>query len=779
MHPTAAEADPDDPAARAFRAFEEERYDELESYLERLLPPEGSPAAIKTCVDWNGHLIKTRPDRAEYVPPAYSGIATYDEAGFKAHIDRVFAAAASCGLDAVDRSLLCLWFRQCFRKAWQHTYRFNRLRLTQEAFTRAAEAAWADRPDRDGALVRLTLDHLALLRAEINAEDQLHTGSLPLQRAAIEAVLDACRAVAAAAEPLAPPEGRRRGRGAPPDLTARIAAHIREQTRTRVRYNHALLASNRGVQAATEGRWSDVSAAIRTVDAAARSTPADSFTELSEIGALQQALERFREHRRVPWLRIDRARIAYLYPFGATGIDYRDIVERLRDAVAGPDAAAGPDRLRPVGLSEHFTAHSDIWHPHSRQGQRFDGVELRLPPVAITVGDAVETLQVSVRFTSLGMHCLRLERPVRDLLPHDLNAVLLRGLREHGTVAVASPGTDRTWKRLSRFARTVLNVDLPEHLEPGRPKRLVIHRGRPHVLLRIQHASEYRPGREDRARPVRDGERLLELFGASGLLNAAPATKESIGDWSRLSGLRHKVIRGLRNEGDLLISTENSTVVASLDTPSNLSAELEALADFTVCIGGALGAWNQQLDDYQTANAKIRDDYDYYSKSYRPHLLRQLQTQRALLTRFQDETRRVIAVLYSPNLLRSSAHAAILLRLLENSGIDRQVQAFRARLAEVVADQTEADMQRWEADRKHHSREAITISLSALGFCTAFQIWQAANVGSDRLWTLLTLAVVIAAVGSMFRRYLWPSARMRRRPGPDDLPAGPAALAAR
>ncbi|MEU6860367.1 hypothetical protein AB0B28_16035 [Glycomyces sp. NPDC046736] len=732
-------------AERAFAAFAAERYTEIEAYLAARLDLDCPPRVVKDCIDWNGHLIKSRFDPDGERSPEHSGIVTYTENGFAAHLKAVFAAAAGSLSDDVDRALLCLWARQCFRKAWQHTYRFNRLRLTQTAFASAARGAWGIGPERrrGDPFLSFVLRYLDLLDLEIFAEDQLHTGSLPLQKAAVEAVLVQCADLTASAAALEDRTGLERA----------VVAHVETQTASRNRYNHALLASNQGVQAATEGDWPAVAAAIKTIARAARATPPDAFTELSEIGALGQSLQRFEEHRRVPWLCIDRGRIAYLYPFGITGIPYADLVNRLREH-------CDSGQVRPVAFHEHFTAHSDIWHPHARQDQRFDGIELSLPEVTLTVGEKVERLQASVRFTSLGMHCLRFERPVLGVRPHELNAILLRGLREHGTVQVTCEGTAPTWKRLSRLARTILNVDLPERLAAEEP--VTIHRGRSHVLLRVQHASEYQPGRAGKSAPVRDGQRLLDLFGASGLLNAAPATKESAGDWARLSGRRRKVMRGLRNEGDVLISTENTTVIASLDTPSNLSAELEALADLTACIGGALGAWNQQLDDYQAMNTAIIDAYQDPGQKRRD-LIAKLRAQRTHLTRFENETRRVISVLYSPNLLRSSAHAAVLRRLMENSGLDQQLQEFRERLTEVAADQTEANLQRWETERKQHSREAVTIALSALGICAAFQIWQAANVLNDMVWAVATAVVALGAMGYMSRRYLFWFRRGRAR----------------
>lgn len=764
-----------DPFTPILEGLRREEPLELERYLASSIGG-GRLAAIKDCFDWNGHHIRTRPvpdvpNGSAGAGPA--GIETYTEDRFADHIRDLFDAATGSVTDLTGRLLLSLWVRQSCRKAWGHTYRSDQLISTLEAFNEAALRAWAS---QDGdALVALALRCNDLLRAEIHTEDQLHTGVLSLHREAVEAVIEVCRGLVSDARIVHEGFGLG-GQNADGVLVHGVIRFIEKQVQARLRYNRALLASNLGVGAAVAGDMPELDRMVATVATTMDLLPPDSYIELSEIGALQQSLERFRDNRK-PWLRIDRGRISYLFPFGITNLEYDQIPARLQTAMdrrrrQHARGEAARHDVCPTALSTHFTAHADIWNPHAVQRQRFDGIELSFPDVSLDLGDGtVETLKVSIRFSSMGVHCLRLERPVRNLRPHELSAVLRRPLREHGRITISCPGTREPWHRLSQFARTVLNENLPEQLRadmPGAADAPLVHRGRPHVLLRIQHASDYFPGSAAPPSPVREGSRLLSLFGASSLVNAAPASKESIGDWSRLSGGRSKTIRTLRNEGDVLVSNENSTVIAALDTPSHLSAELEALAEFTMSFSGALEAWNHRLNDYRAAVTEIADAYDANAAADKPELLQRMQQERAQLTRFENETRRVIATLYSPSLLRSSVNTAVLRRLLQNSGTDAHVQAFRERLGEVVADQFEATLQRWEQDRQKTLaderaaraqksallRESTSVGLGGLGVCAAFQIWQSADFLPSAVWSWATLVVVLLIGGAMVQPWI-------------------------
>lgn len=721
-------------------------------------------AAIRDCFDWNGHQVKTAPTSEVPDGTGPAVIETFTEAQFAAYVDGLFTEAAAAVTDRIGRLLLCLWVRQSCRKAWGHTYRSDQILGTLAAFNEAAHRAWDAESD---PFLGLALRCNDLLHAEIHTEDQLHTGSLGLHRAAVERAIKVCEAITDGARTLLEAVGN--GEAADDAAVQGITRFIAEQAEARLRFNRAILASNEGVVAAVAGDMARLSREIADIESAASLIPADSYIEQSEIGALQQSLERF-THNRKPWLRIDRGRISYLFPFGITNLEYEEIPARLQTAVEhGPLHVSGENRqaVRPTALSTHFTAHADIWDPHAAQSQRFDGLELSFPDLALDLGDdGTEVLKVSIRFSPMGLHCLRLERPVRDLQPHELSAVLRRPMREHGRISITCPGSEGSWSRISQFARTVLNEDLPRHLRgeaPSGDADPLVHRARPHVLLRIQHASRYRPGSADPPEPVREGSALLGLFGASSLVNATPVNKESIGDWSRLSGGRSKTIRSLRNEGDVLVSNENSTVIAALDTPSHLSAELEALAEFAASFSGALEAWNHRLNEYRSAVADIVDAYDTGAAKDTPELLQRMQQERAQLTRFENETHRVIATLYSPHLLRSSVNTAVLRRLLQNSGTDAHVQAFRERLGEVVADQFEATLQRWEKDRQKVledrraerarksalARESTSISLAGLGIFSAFQIWQAAGIWS--VWSAVTLTVLIFVGGALLR----------------------------
>jgi hypothetical protein len=721
---------------------------------------------------------------------------------------RVFEDAVAAVPDRIDRALLSLWVRQCGLDAWENSYHLSHLTRMLSAFEKEIIRS----PDTAGPdpLMHLMLLFNHLLAKDIQIEDQLCTGSFDRYEAAIESALGVCDQV----------DGRAEAAAAPECLTE----FVQGWTEASRRYYSAILASSAGVRAALAGEWGQVDASIRSIDSIETKAVEEelfSFVERSEIRAHRRSLQRLSAARDEAWLRVDQGRIAYLYPFGVTGLTYDEIAARVQAFdLTEPLLRSGPDpepfTVHADSRSDHYSGHDDIWNPQAAGELRFDGVELRLPRVRLYIdGDREpETLQATVRFSPLGNHYLRLVRRIEGdgLDPHELQQAMFRAAREHGVIDVRCGESSGSWPRLSQFAQDLLKAGLMKMLAPATathglvPMQSPVHRdldvpeihlGRSHVLLTVLQASAYRPGTDTAPETIGHGDALLAAFGSTVLRHVVPNCKETIGDWSRYSATQCKIIRDIRNEGDILVATGNSTVVAMLDSPSFVSGTLEAVGEFTATFDGALEAWNQRLNHYRRTVLGIIDEYDSGkpSKTQLPTSfdapLQQMREERARLVHFESGTRRAISTLYSSNFLRSPSDTVALQQLLAFTGIDDQVQTFRERLGEVATDQFEATLQRWTGERQlaeeqlaARRRESASIALAAVGVCAAFQIWQAADFWPQWVWGSATLATVTAAgfsIAWLLRPVVahrvggWLARHLRRRGGTEILtvPAQP------
>nr|BFF22580.1 hypothetical protein GCM10025732_05450 [Glycomyces mayteni] len=88
-------------------------------------------------------------------------------------------------------------------------------------------------------------------------------------------------------------------------------------------------------------------------------------------------------------------------------------------------------------------------------------------------------------------------------------------------------------------------------------------------------------------------------------------------------------------------------------------------------------------------------------------------------------------------------------------GVDEQLASFSERLNEVMADQSEATLQRWEVDRQQRVRDSLTAAVSALSVCAAISIWQAAGFWTPAGWGAAT--VVVAAWAAVYVSARWVS----------------------
>ncbi|WP_205325983.1 hypothetical protein [Glycomyces sp. YM15] len=697
--------------------------------------------AVRDCFVWNGLQSEIGAEGGPELEETYLALAGAE-----------FAAQAARTRHGFDRALLCLWVHHSSVRAWNHTYRVDLLTKCMIRFAKTVREPWGldAEPDEPVALALRLCD---LVRAEILLEDRLKTGSRLRYETALRELL------AGYAGLLEETEGH----------TDPISGYVRDEVCIRNEYHSALHRANQALAVASGGQAPKYE--MRKDLQRLANEWQFSSVELSKLNAHRQALERllaflgrapFKDSRR--WMRVDEGRIVYLFPFGVTGLDYVALTSRLRHSL---ERRVDSDLLRPNAIHDHFTYHADIWEPRLETDKRFDGMEMSLPNVLLRVDDeTTEELAASIRFSPMGVHCLRLERTLTDVYPGELHAAMFRAAREHGTIDVRCGDSDRTWDRLSRFARDLLLEQLPAHLatdEEAERKRhhfepVEIHRGRSHVLIRVLRASErkheYGPHVSNGgSEMVQDGRRLLTLVGSSVLLHAAPDAKESLWDWVRLADDHSKQIWNQRNQGDLLISTENTTVIAALDAPNFISGDLEAVAEFTACLSGTLAAWNHQLDTYRASVTASIAAYNTPGADRSAHL-EAIKASRTRMLGFESETRQVISLLHSPSLLRSPSNAAALRRLLDVSGVDEQLETFEAGLGEVMADQSEATLQRWEGDRQQRIRDSLTAAVSALSVCAAISIWQAAGLWTPLGWSAVTAVVAVWAVVYVMRRWV-------------------------
>ncbi|MFK3981002.1 hypothetical protein ACI2K4_11565 [Micromonospora sp. NPDC050397] len=508
--------------------------------------------------------------------------------------------------------LLLLYLKFRCDQAWQAAWDID-LIVTVMGFARRSGARLvAAGRCADPELTRLALDLLGVLISEIATFNAASCGSLAAWARMSGDTRDLARAVAQGAEAVGP---------------SAIAEHLAVQARRDESYYASLARAAQAVHDHFEYGGSDLVGAAQALRAAEEGRPDD--CERSELRAHRHNVEALAEVAEEPWVRIDHAKLVYLYPFGlygstgpvrpahavpeqGTSTFSQHMVEVARRTAEEWTVAGWSIAEHPQAMVTRDLLLDDIWKGDDPLGRQYRGMAVTLPDLELADIDRPDAeptvLKVELRLSELGNHYLRLECDLVGATPQQVYAAMIRPVPEYGDLVElgsplrsATPGpADRVWPRLANFATDVIR-DVTEHLA-DRSGLAVRRSGRPgmyHVMVSVERGSLVPP---DGAEPVpvalaRDA---ATAVGAQPLVHPIRNGINSMAEW-----LRYRVEPGALPivdapafAGDLLLRTCNTTLMVVPGTPDYAANMVLETAEFVATLEGMFAGWQDQIAEH-------------------------------------------------------------------------------------------------------------------------------------------------------------------------------------
>ncbi|RKR90326.1 hypothetical protein BDK92_4696 [Micromonospora pisi] len=538
----------------------------------------------------------------------------HDDAARQRVLDGVERTLSAAALVPGATPLLLFYLKYQCDQAWEVAWDVDLiLAVLQHARRYGADLVAAGQL-ADPEPTRLALDQLAVLVSEMGTLNAASCASLAeWARLAAETAALAGR-VADAAETA--------------DASA-SAAYVAVDTREDETYYLAVSRAALAVHDHFAYGGSDLDGAVRTLRLAEESFP-DACSR-SELRSHRYNLEVLAEAAEQPWIRLEHAKVVYLYPFGL----YQE--SRAGRADPGPDVATRDgatfaERLvavarrtaqqwtvagwsvadHPQAVVEQDLLLDDTWKGDDPLGRQYRGMAVRLPDLEFADVDRVNVepvlLQVELRLSELGNHYLRVECQLSGATPPQVYAAMTRAAPEFGDLVQLGtplqPAVDarptQLWSRLSDFAVDVVRDvtgQLAEH------SGLAVRRsGRPgmyHVMLSVERGSLVSPVGGEPV-PVAIALDAATAVGAQTLVHPVRNGISSLAEWLRypveIDTLPKVDAPGFI--GDLLLRTCNTTLMVLPGTPDyGVNMVLEA-AEFVATLEGMFAGWQDQIADH-------------------------------------------------------------------------------------------------------------------------------------------------------------------------------------
>lgn len=220
------------------------------------------------------------------------------------------AAAESGGVP-----LMLLFVLHSVEEEWEISYHYQPMWDTLSGAQECLHAHGAMVTGEDALLTRAVLALMASLSEQIRAENAMTSG----QWAGHVAALDAAAAHAREATALAG-----RAVGAHPE----VSTHVIECAEEWVAYNVAVAVAVRSVRDFLS-TGDSLDGTIAELEAAERGGEITDSAYISELRAHRFSLMELNRVRHDPWLRIDRGKIVYLYPFATLGVPTQAVLDGI------------------------------------------------------------------------------------------------------------------------------------------------------------------------------------------------------------------------------------------------------------------------------------------------------------------------------------------------------------------------------------------------------------------------------------------------------------------
>ncbi|MFG1809243.1 hypothetical protein [Streptomyces sp. NPDC049040] len=646
---------------------------------------------------------------------------------------------------------LLLYLRYEVAEAWEVSYHFGLLWDTLGAAVDhfAAHPMAAD--DDEGIAVASALALIESLDAEIRAENALAC-SVP-GALALAATAAADKAALAA------------------DLAARVepampwfTAYVVGLARARETYNRAL-ATAAGALADFLDSGTSLAPAIAALSAAEELLGGD-LRARSCLQAHRFSLTALADAGTRGWLRVDRGRIAYLYPFAIRGKTASDVV--LTAAQQAKDWLLGG--ARPVEVHQSLNL-DDVWDGSDSLGRRYDGTHIGLPDAVIRLdGERIQSVRAQLRLSVLGNHCVRFEADLAGASPADIYAMTLRAAPESGTteiafdgVAAGTAGADRCPTRLSDLA-VRLTQDLGERLGGAEAGVHVITRpGMFRLVISVNAASQVRrSGGRTEVREIRAAHDLANLVGGPILTNPVTFLVGSMAEWIRYAP-EHGLARDARVLAEeWLVCTSNTTLIAGLGLPLWGTGTRETVAEFVASLEGLLAGWSSELAGHYQSVKRLQERLPGPEEARRTtvqamrELADDLEREKIRLRDFAIETRSAVGLIRSPSLVASPVAASMLALLLEWSDFARRIRDLEVTVEEVLDErlalsieklarqlqEQESAVEARNGQRQRAKLDTLLAVIAAIGLSGLGQILQG-GYGFGEQGSLVTISAIV------------------------------------
>ncbi|WP_225849436.1 hypothetical protein [Streptomyces sp. HPF1205] len=672
---------------------------------------------------------------------------------------------------------LLLYLRYEVAETWEVSYHFGLLWDTLGAAVDYFAAHPMPADDDEATAVASALALIECLDAEIRAENAM-VCAVP---GALARAADAAADKAALAAELAA-----RVEASMPWLTA----YVIELARAREAYNRAV-ATAAGALVGFLRSGTPLAPAIAALSAAEAGLGRDERAR-SCLQAHRFSLTALADAADRGWLRVDRGKIAYLYPFAIRGMTASDVV-RTAVREAGGWRLGG---VLPVEVHQSLDL-DDVWDGSDSLGRRYDGAHVGLPDVAIRLdGERIQSVRAQLRLSLLGNHYVRFEADLSGASPADIYAMTLRAAPESGTAEVAfegvgatvAEGADRTNRgpiRLSDLA-VRLTEDLRERLGGAEAGVQVITRpGMFRLVISVNAASRVRrcEGRVE-AHEIQAAHDLADLVGGQVLTNPVTFMVGSMAEWIRYAP-DHALARDVRVLADeWVVCTSNTTLLAGLGVPMWGAGTRESVAEFVASLEGLLAGWSSELAGYYQTVQRLQERLPGPEEARRMtvqalrELADNLEREKMRLHDFAIETRSAVGLIRSPSLVASPVAASMLALLLDWSDFGRRIRELEVTVDEVLDERLALSIDKLTRQRlKQESAEEARVQqrqrakldtllavIAAIGVSGIGQILQGGYDLGERGSLAIIAAIVVLSV--IVGGFFWWSAGAHQRRGP-------------
>ena len=481
----------------------------------------------------------------------------------------------------------------------------------------------------------------------------------------------------------------------------------------------------------------------------------------SELRAHRASLQALREKADEPRLRIDAAEVVYIYPFALDfapdDVAATAAVERtLRGDVtkALDKAGFGPARHRNLALN-------DLWDRGDRDRPGYSGASVELPRITVETTahgwiedhypgyEALLSFSVEVRLSRLGNHFLRITSEISEAGLHEVNQALRRGSRAMGAEKVRSQGHPTTWEKVADYADAVI-ATIGDALQATPVRNL----NAPfHVALGARSISVELPN--GTAWPA-TAEALEQTVGATLLFHPVRHLATSLEEWVRYPP---PVVANLLAErgyvGELIVRTDNTTVLFMPRSPEWLIDEYEEMVEFIASVPPLLTLWERDalgLDDRLETMLRSEDVP-----------VRELHLHELEILEHEGAVREQLAFLHSQALCKTRGQRQFLDELWDAAGLPALEAELEQGLTRLSERQERIGAMIRRADREHSNRlsERVQIVLALIAAASLAGVLQWVSGAYDidgRLWAIVqsvilgvASALVVLAVAAWTR----------------------------